>query len=98
MNRLLLVTLVAATCLWSTTSFSQTTPRKKTPANLAAGTNTQGRYQLFQGSYFADGTRLDGVFMIDSETGRTWVYSQKATQGKGWDYYAWIPIAQLKVD
>jgi hypothetical protein len=63
-------------------------------------TATTGRYQLFQGSFYASGAagaaHLEGVFRIDSETGKTWIYEQQGLAGKGWDTWVWIPVNELK--
>ena len=42
-------------------------------------TETTGRYQIFQGTIYPD---YDLIVMIDSETGKTWVY--RGGEKSGW--------------
>jgi hypothetical protein len=76
-------------CAWPTAA------QKAQPRNA-----TTGRFQLFQGSFYASGSagavHLEGVFRIDSETGKTWIYEQQSVSGKGWDTWVWIPVNELK--
>ena len=89
----LLLTLLVA-------SSQAQTPKPKAASAVTAGTHTTGRYQLFQGSYYALSSQAlqeDAVFMIDTETGRTWVFSKVWNATKTGSAEGWVPLSEMQL-
>jgi hypothetical protein len=91
---ILLVTLVAGTNLASGAP-SETQPQRE--LTKPGPVTTNGRFQIFQGSHtiFAKETifKDTGIFKIDTETGRTWKYTEGQTK-EGQVYMRWDPVDQ----
>ena len=69
---------------------------QKLSQTLRAGTHTEGRYQLFQGSYYGNHVaQQDAVFLIDSETGKTWMFSETVNDKTG-VLAGWLPLGEVE--
>ena len=77
----------------ATSGFAQKDQQKAHPPR--AGSHTEGRYQLFQGSYYGNHVaQQDAVFMIDSDTGRTWIFSETVNDKTG-VVTGWLALGEV---
>ena len=90
-----LFVLVFATILITVAQTAWTQTSKQLDSSATVSPNGGIRYELFQGEYTIsnEGTafKANGVFKIDTATGRTWIYTEgKMREGKF--YKEWVPI------
>jgi len=95
MKRQRVIVLLVATMLVICTAVVWAQAAKYEPGIKSPTSDSSGRFQLFQGQYIVNtaGTPYKdfGVFKIDTETGRVWLYQDGQTKS-GQTYRKWEAV------